>query len=233
MEYTIHGLPVDITVRRNARRFIARRRADRIILTVPAGACEADIDEALRRLAPKLKDVCSREKRLLFSDGQVIEQPGIRIEVHVSNEARGGIGLRGTTASAELLIDPQLDLADISVQRIVSQMMLRVARNRARSIIIPMAAATAESLALRPAAWHIGRGVRTLGTCSARGDITLSAALMFVPEHLRRFVICHELAHLTEHNHSPRFHALCNKYCQGHERALQAELRAYPFPLLR
>ena len=111
--------------------------------------------------------------------------------------------------------------------------MLRVARNRARSIIIPMAAATAESLALRPAAWHIGSGVRTLGTCSARGEITLSAALMFVPEHLRRFVICHELAHLTEHNHSPRFHALCNKYCQGHERALQAELRAYPFPLLR
>lgn len=70
MEYTIHGLPVDITVRRNARSFIARRRADRIILTVPAGACEADIDEALRRLAPKLKDVCSRKSGCCFPTGR-------------------------------------------------------------------------------------------------------------------------------------------------------------------
>ncbi|MDE7078037.1 MAG: M48 family metallopeptidase [Alistipes sp.] len=77
-----------------------------------------------------------------------------------------------------------------------------------------------ESLAIRAA--------RTKwGSCSGRNRISLSLFLMTLPEHLRDFVIIHELCHTVHHNHSPRFHALVDRLTGGHEKALSRELRAF------
>lgn len=43
------------------------------------------------------------------------------------------------------------------------------------------------------------------GSCSARGNINLSTCLLFAPDDVLDYVIIHELAHLVEMNHSPRF----------------------------
>lgn len=65
------------------------------------------------------------------------------------------------------------------------------------------------------------------GSCSATCNISLSLFLMILPEHLRDYVILHELAHTVHHNHSPRFHALVNTLTNGHEKALARELKEY------
>lgn len=53
------------------------------------------------------------------------------------------------------------------------------------------------------------RGQRTRwGSCSSRGSISLNRNLVFLPEHLVRYVMLHELAHVYEPNHSPRFWSL-------------------------
>lgn len=68
------------------------------------------------------------------------------------------------------------------------------------------------------------------GSCSGRNHISLSLFLMTVPEHLRDFVILHELCHTVHHNHSPRFHALLDRLTGGCEKALNRELRACSIP---
>lgn len=65
------------------------------------------------------------------------------------------------------------------------------------------------------------------GSCSGRNHISLSLFLMTLPEHLRDYVIIHELCHTIHHNHSPRFHALVDLLVGGREKALNKELRAF------
>lgn len=72
------------------------------------------------------------------------------------------------------------------------------------------------------------RAARTKwGSCSGRNDISLSLFLMTLPEHLRDYVIVHELCHTVHHNHSPRFHALVDKHLAGRGASLRRELRGY------
>ena len=65
------------------------------------------------------------------------------------------------------------------------------------------------------------------GSCSGQNHISLSLYLMTLPEHLRDFVILHELCHTVHHNHSPRFHALLDRLVGGREKELNRELRRF------
>ena len=65
------------------------------------------------------------------------------------------------------------------------------------------------------------------GSCTAKGNLSLSLFLMTLPEHLRDYVILHELAHTVYHDHSPRFHALVDIMTDGREKELARELRQY------
>ena len=72
------------------------------------------------------------------------------------------------------------------------------------------------------------RAARTKwGSCSGRNTISLSLYLMTLPEHLRDYVILHELCHTVHHDRSPRCHALVDRLTGGRERELAAELRRY------
>jgi predicted metal-dependent hydrolase len=46
------------------------------------------------------------------------------------------------------------------------------------------------------------------GSCSSKGKVTLNLELMKHPIHVIDYVITHELCHLIEFNHSPRFYEL-------------------------
>lgn len=49
------------------------------------------------------------------------------------------------------------------------------------------------------------------GSCSSSKNISFSYRLMLYPESAREYVVVHELAHLKEMNHSPKFYAIIEK----------------------
>lgn len=59
----------------------------------------------------------------------------------------------------------------------------------------------------RPAGLRLRHMRSRWGSCSRDGRITLNTQLLHLPPACIDYVICHELCHLREFNHGPRFHA--------------------------
>lgn len=71
----------------------------------------------------------------------------------------------------------------------------------------------------------IGDAGSRWGSCSSQGRIRLSWRLILAPPNVRRYVVAHEVAHLTHLNHGPEFKALeAGLYGSGLAEA-KAELR--------
>jgi hypothetical protein len=57
------------------------------------------------------------------------------------------------------------------------------------------------------------------GSCSRRGTISLNWRLVQTPDAVRDYIILHELMHLRQMNHSPRFWAEVQKVCAQYQSA--------------
>lgn len=58
---------------------------------------------------------------------------------------------------------------------------------------------------------------RQWGSCSPRGQVFLSPHLVKAPTPCVDYVIAHELCHLKEHNHSPRYYRRLREIMPGWE----------------
>lgn len=100
-------------------------------------------------------------------------------------------------------------------------------RQAARTDLPARAERLAQALGFRYGRLSIRASQTKWGSCSGRNDISLSVFLMALPEHLRDYVIVHELCHTVHHNHSAQFHALVDQCLSGREKELARELRTY------
>jgi len=71
----------------------------------------------------------------------------------------------------------------------------------------------------------LGRGYRRItlrdtrsrwGSCSCEGNLMYSWRLVMAPPAVLDYVAAHEVAHLAEMNHSPRFWAVVERLCPGY-----------------
>lgn len=213
----------------NARRFTMRFSNGAVVMSAPAGQTCSQVLAAYRKLRPSLHiGVAAR----CYSIGQEIAYPEGSIRIMSATDRQGLLRLRGSGIPA-VTIPAGFDIADARNNKAVTTAIMRLAKPRAANILLPQARRRASELGLRVSEWVIGTGLRTLGTCSADRVITLSAACLFLPHDLRDYIVCHELAHLTEMNHSSRFHDLCDSYLHGREKELIAKLKAFSWPVIR
>lgn len=184
---------------------------------------------ALRRLLSRASDKTSDTT---LYNGKVISL--VEGDIHIV--ADNNVGLRNVKVYNEgdklvFAYNPTHDLAEEEFAQGFSRFILRQITQRYGHVLRQMVAEYAKQFALQVKEVRIGRGSRTLGHCSRSGVITISAYVLFFPMHLRQYIVCHELAHLTHFNHSPAFHRLCNEYCQGNEAIWRKEMRQFRFPI--
>ncbi len=95
-------------------------------------------------------------------------------------------------------------------------------RAEALNLVRPMVAATAARLNAAPPTVALSNARSEWGSCNRKGEIRLNWRLVHLPPRLAQYVVAHEVAHLVELNHSPRFWALVEKLLPGHAAARSA-----------
>ncbi len=78
-------------------------------------------------------------------------------------------------------------------------------RSRAHEEALEIVRRYAERLGAAPKRIRIGNQKTLWGSCSSRGTISLNWRLMAAPKPIYEYVVVHELCHLRERNHGPRF----------------------------
>jgi len=192
------------TLIRSARKTIAiyiRPNGD-VEVRAPRRAPARDIDAFVRAkaqwIAEKRSLVLARdEKRSRFAldyDSRVLvlgEDWGIRT-------GRTGYDLQGR----QLLIPNGLEADELK------SACERGYRKLARDLLPAKIERYAARMGVAPASIRISGAATRWGSCSGKGSLNFSWRLMMAPGEVIDYVVVHELAHLREMNHSPRFWAV-------------------------
>ena len=191
------GAPVSIRISPRARRIGLRIDAAerKVELVLPRGI---PASTGLRFLAAKRGWVATRLKakpqRVPFVEGS--NQPVLGVPHQVCREF-------DPAAPPVRIIDGEIRVRSDPLHL----------AGRVRDYLLAMAQAEISPRAHRLAA-RIGREVARVsvrdtksrwGSCSGQGNLSLSWRLILAPEPVLDYVVAHEVAHLAEMNHGPRF----------------------------
>ena len=83
---------------------------------------------------------------------------------------------------------------------------------KARAVLPEKVAYWSEKMGIRPTGLKITAARKRYGSCRGKNSLCFSCFLMDCPEEPIDLVVVHELCHIREKNHGPRFYALLGQY---------------------
>ncbi len=105
------------------------------------------------------------------------------------------------------------DILYVSEQTPLPATLTRFYQRSAKPYFLQRLAYWSEAMGLQPRQLFLSSAKSRWGSCTALGDIRLNWRLMQAPPQVIDYVVIHELAHLQELNHSPRFWAIVASAC--------------------
>jgi predicted metal-dependent hydrolase len=219
--------PARLTVRwkrsARARRVSLRidNRAAEVVVTLPPRAGRrAGLALLTTHAAWVAKRLAALSPGIRFAPGVEVPVGGALHVIRHLPEARGGAWIE----SGAILVagDPAF------LPRRVADCLKVEARRR----IVALVSLHAGRLGLRARAVRIKDPSSRWGSCAPDRTLAFSWRLVMAPPFVLDYVVAHEVAHLAEMNHSPRFWATVEQLTP-HREAAQAWLREHGPSLLR
>ena len=215
-----------------AKQYICRFKNNGIVMTSPVGSSKKSIIDAFNSMKPRLIVSASKkqqEKSIDFKNAD-FEISGVRVRISESNYGNM------TTVTyknniLEIICQAGIDYDSPQFKAFFDKAITKVMKLRADNYLPGRLDEIACKIGVKYRKCSVSYGKQRLGRCDSQGEILLSYRLMFLPGHLRDYVIKHELTHLTEMNHGEGFHRLLDKYCNGEHRKLDKELKQFKYPV--
>lgn len=213
---------VDYRLLRTRRRSIGME-IDAAGLTVraPRWAAIGQIEDALRERATWIighLETWSRRRRDVLparwrsGDTLVYRGSDLTLVLYPSRETALRADLFHLTVTAPDVGDPVL----------VSELVTGWMRAEMLRLLAPHVAACAHRVGKPAPEIRISNARREWGHCSQQGRLALNWRLVQLPPGLADYVVAHEVAHLVEFNHSPRFWAIVEELHPGCRQARKA-----------
>ncbi|RVA12813.1 M48 family peptidase, partial [Mesorhizobium sp. M7A.F.Ca.CA.002.05.1.1] len=91
-------------------------------------------------------------------------------------------------------------------------------KREAKKEIEKLVAKHTEALGKRAKAIRFKDTSSRWGSCTSEGNLSFSWRIMMAPSPVINYLVAHEVAHLKEMNHGPKFWKLCEKLCPDTDR---------------
>ncbi|MGQ5522235.1 M48 family metallopeptidase [Chitinimonas sp. PSY-7] len=202
--FTLAGRAVSVQLKRSARRSVGLQISQHgLVVTVPNRFPLTELDGILHKKAgwilSRLDAIAERQPAPPLTSGSEIDWLG---------ETRSlALGFKRASVEADTLClnansDDAIPLA-----------LEKLMRREARSFLAERLALWAGRLGLQYSGFKLSSAGTRWGSCTAYGVIRLNWRLMQAPLGVLDYVVIHELCHLVELNHSPRFWDLVASAC--------------------
>lgn len=205
----IAGLAVAYHLKRSQRRTIGLAIDHRgLRVGAPLRARQGDIEALIHQHGQWVLDKLAawRDRpapgKLTVTDGTVLSVVGAPLTIALVPASRTRWQFAGDRV--ELSPSPSTD---------ANRLLEKALREKARQLFAERLAHYAPQLGVPPPPLRLSSARTRWGSCSHRGGIALNWRLIFMPLPLIDYVVCHELAHLKEMNHSPRFWSVVEQLC--------------------
>jgi len=206
-------LPLRIVQSDRARRLTLRIDAggQGLRITVPPGLGRGEVERFLDRHQGWL------EQRLAKVPDQPRVRPGIKIPlrgtphliVHEPGK-RGGVTVAATEEGPALIVHGER----AHLARRVADFLKREAKRE----IEPLVEKHTKAIGRKARAVRYRDTSSRWGSCTADGALSFSWRIMMAPRPVINYLVAHEVAHLKEMNHGPKFWKLCEELCPDTDR---------------
>ena len=214
-EHSVAGrtLPLRIVENERARRLTLRIDAggQGLRVTVPPGLRRGEVEKFLDRHRGWL------EQRLAKVPERPQVRPGIRIPVRgVPHLIVHEPGKRGTVEMSRDEAGPVLIVHGdrLHLPRRVADFLKREARREIEALV----AKHTQAVGRKAKAIRFKDTTSRWGSCTSDGSLSFSWRIMMAPAPVIDYLVAHEVAHLKEMNHGPKFWKLCKELCPETER---------------
>jgi predicted metal-dependent hydrolase len=178
---------------------------------VPPGLRRGEVEKFLDRHQDWL------EQRLAKVPARPQVRPGIKIPVRgVAHRIVHEPSKRGTVTVSLDERGPLLIVHGdrIHLPRRIADFLKREAKREIEKLVVKHT----EALGKRAKAIRFKDTSSRWGSCTSDGNLSFSWRIMMAPSPVINYLVAHEVAHLKEMNHGPKFWKLCEQLCPDTER---------------
>lgn len=153
-------------------------------------------------------------------------------EIKIYRQRRATLMMRPVPGAIEVYIPYQLKENDRVVKDFIAKGLRKFGDNipdippevTSKQTIKRMVKDYAERMTVKASRVQFRDMRRKWGSCSSKGTVTLNSRLTWLEADLAEYIVCHELAHLIELNHSKKFWAIVEQHMPDYKARLK-ELR--------
>lgn len=212
------GERIHYQLERRQRRTVGLKiSATGLIVHAPKRLAQADLERLIlskadwicRKLAVRHENTVPT---LQWQDGEQLLLLGQPVLLAVSYDARSRAVIYDSGILRVALPNPQLISA-------VSRKVIQWYQKQALEDFARRLAIFSAKLGVVTPKFYLSNARTRWGSCNSKQEIRLSWRLLQAPPHIINYVICHELAHLKEMNHSVRFWAVVESIYADYKQA--------------